>query len=130
MVAGELTRLRKLFQSLRVHFLFAISGAKQNISQPIGRILIYDPPCLGYSLIVLTRVVVNLRADGIEKRRDRIKGQGARVFLMRLLEPIAHDAIVGIPLMRGGVILAESEGALKLAFSHVEVPIIAEGDVG
>src|SRR5260370_13674866 len=101
MIAGELARLRKLFQSILVHLLLAIGGAEPDVSQPIAGILFNRAACLGNCFVILARVVINLGADGIEERRDGIQGGGSRVLLMPLLEPIAPVAVIAKPTVSG-----------------------------
>jgi hypothetical protein len=60
--------------------------------------------CRGDSRVVVARVVIDLRAVGIKQRRDRLELKQPRVFLERLRQAVARNALVGVPEMRSGVV--------------------------
>jgi hypothetical protein len=82
------------------------------------------------SRVVVARVVIDLRAVGIEQRRDGLDLEQARVFLERLRQAVAHNAVVAKPEMRSGVVRTEGQGALKFMFRDFEIPIVTERHIG
>src|SRR6516162_3459592 len=129
MVARELAPSGKLIQRFRIHFLFAVRRTEPNIGEPIGWVLLQSATPLLDAGVIVSRVVFNFGTDGIEQRRNRVELESAGIFLERLRQAIAHDAIVTEPQMRGGTVWAETDSALKLLFGFLKVPFVTEGDV-
>src|ERR1700756_117840 len=73
---------------------------------------------------------MNFRARGVVQRRNRIELEGEGVFLQRLWEAVSHNAKVAVPEVRRGIVGAESEGELKLAFRPFKVPVVTERNMG
>ena len=129
MVAGEFAALGELLQGFGIHFLLAIRGSEPDIGQRIGGILLNGAAALVDGSVVIFRVVFNLRTHGIEQRGNRVEFECAGVFLERLRQAIAHEAIMAVPEMRSGIIGAECQGLLKFPLRGIEIPVVTEGHV-